>query len=232
MKNIGKIFKYPPSTDPPLAWERFLAERDLWTITCNWSEREWEAEQKHCRESRIHPSSCTHGWLSPNRIPGCFACQWQPSHLSDCSLLRAQRTGYGRGQSGNFLTEIISPLTEMKPPWGLEAAAVQQQETRNEAAWSDSVKVQWWVLVIISHWTTKTKFCKKQIQFSLFVARIGMRNQRPAGIWAIYLEIYTRSLQSQLQNVLLYPHRTNCSLQEAKVGWKSPALPTPRSAQN
>lgn len=71
--------------------------------------------------------------------------------------------------------------------------------------------------MIIPSWTTKTKFCKKQIQFSLFVAWIRMRNQRPAGVQSIYPEIYTRSLQSQLQIALLYPHCTNCSPQEGKL---------------
>ena len=47
------------------------------------AEREQRVKQKHYRESRIHPLcvSRSRRWLSSGRIPGCFAWQWQLSHL-------------------------------------------------------------------------------------------------------------------------------------------------------
>lgn len=65
----------------------------------------------------------------------CMPMATFPSQLTaaccHCSELSAQAIGEGSVEIS--FTGIISPLTEMKPPWGLETAAVQQQETGNEA---------------------------------------------------------------------------------------------------
>lgn len=51
----------------------------------------------------------------------------------DCSLLPLlSAQAIGEGSVEISFTGIILPLTEIKPPWGLETAAVRLQETRNE----------------------------------------------------------------------------------------------------
>lgn len=99
----------------------------------------------------------------------CMPMATFPSRLTaaccHCSELSVQAMAEGSMEIS--FRGIISPLTEVKPPWGLETAVIQQQETRNEADEGVLVKVQWWVLVIIPPWTTKAQFLKKQIQFSL-----------------------------------------------------------------
>lgn len=138
MKNIGNVFRCPASTDPPLAWERFLAERALWTITCNQcrkgAEDETEAQQREqdpfslslLLRDDFHPAGSQGVLHAKDSFPTSLtaAC----CHHSELS---PQATGEGSVEIS--FTGIISPLTEMKPPSGLETAAVWQQETRNEA---------------------------------------------------------------------------------------------------
>lgn len=139
MKNIGKIFRYPPSTDPPLAWERFLADRDLWTITCNRCRKGAECKTEALEREQDPSSLClSFSWMTFIRQDPrvfCMPMATFPSRLTaaccHCSELSAQAIGEGSVEIS--FTGIVSPLTEMKPPWGLETAAVQQQETRNEA---------------------------------------------------------------------------------------------------
>lgn len=121
MKNIGKIFRYPPNTDPPLAWERFLAERDLWTITCNQcrkgAQNKPEAQQREQDPSSLslllrddfHPAGSQGVLHAKDSFP--------TSLTAACchhSQLSPQATGEGSVEIS--FTGIISPLTEMKAP--------------------------------------------------------------------------------------------------------------------
>lgn len=120
-KNTGKSFRYPASTDPPLAWERFLAERDLWTITCNQSrkgaENETGAQQGEqdpfslslLLRDDFHPAGSHSVLHAKDSFPTSLtaAC----CHHSELS---PQATGEGSVEIS--FTGIISSLTEMKPP--------------------------------------------------------------------------------------------------------------------
>lgn len=137
MKNMGKIFRYPPSTDPPLAWERFLAERDLWTITCNQCRKGAENKPEALQREKIHFCLSFSRMTFIQQDPRVF-CMPTATLLSrltatccHCSKLSAQAIGEGSVEFS--FTGIVLPLTKVKPPGGLETAAVRQQETRNEA---------------------------------------------------------------------------------------------------
>lgn len=121
MKNTGKSFRYPANTDPPLAWERFLAERALWTITCNQhrkgAENETEAQQREqdpfslslLLRDDFHPAGSQCVFHAKDSFPTSLtaACCHPPE-------LSPQATGEGSVEIS--FTGIISPLTEVKPP--------------------------------------------------------------------------------------------------------------------
>lgn len=140
MKNIGKIFRYPPSTDPPLAWERLLAERDLWTITCNQCRKGAETKTEALEREQNPFSLCVlSSWMTfiqQHPRVFCMPVATFPPELTAacCRCSELSEQAIREGSMEISFAGIISPLTEMKPPWGLETTAAQQQEGRDEAA--------------------------------------------------------------------------------------------------
>lgn len=204
MKNIGNVFRCPASTDPPLAWERFLAERALWTITCNQcrkgAEDETEAQQREqdpfslslLLRDDFHPAGSQGVLHAKDSFPTSLtaAC----CHHSEIS---PQATGEGSVEIS--FTGIISPLTEMKPPSGLETAAVWQQETRNEADCGCFGKSS--VVGFHNYPIWKYRSAMSRETHAAFLVWKRIRDMRHLGMWMeeYCLEVYSRSQHSRLQ---------------------------------